>query len=171
MIVVFKPLETCHLQLMTKRDIHALSIPYKMSNYHFLLLMRTLVNLECLDISHNVELCTNSVNLALLYGERKYMNMSILNTSYCRLLNDNTYLSLFRRMSNLTEVNLSGCTLITDDLLHFVSASIKGLYITSCWQTTDYGFPAIRYALPLPEERRRPGRDHDGWCDRSCEEL
>lgn len=53
------------------------------------------MHLEYLDISHNVDLSYHTVNLALLYGERKYLKMFVLNISYCRLLNDYAYVSIF----------------------------------------------------------------------------
>lgn len=119
-IQVFKPLEMCHLEIMNKWSIRTLTVQCKMSTYNFLFLMRSAVHLEYLDISHNVDLSYHTVNLALLYGERKYLKMFVLNISYCRLLNDYAYVSIFWSMPNLTEINLSGCSLITDKVMHFL---------------------------------------------------
>uniref|UniRef100_A0A0K8RF38 F-box domain-containing protein n=1 Tax=Ixodes ricinus TaxID=34613 RepID=A0A0K8RF38_IXORI len=150
-IVIFRPMETCHLEVMQRRDIRALTIRCKMQTYNFMMLMRTVLNFEYLDISGNVCLSDYSVNLGLLYGARKYMNMRYLDISYCSQISDYTYVYLFKSMPNLLQLNISGCSRITNQVCSVFPKNLKCLQIDSTY-LTDTCLIAIGNSLPSLEE-------------------
>lgn len=144
-------METCHLEVMQRRDIRALTIKCKMQTYNFMMLMRTVLNFEYLDISGNVCLSDYAVSLGLLYGERKYMNMRYLDMSYCNQISDYTYTYLFTSMPNLIELNVSGCFGVTNQVCSLFPTQLKCLHINSIC-ITDKGLIAIGNSLPSLEE-------------------